>query len=75
MPATIIPLRRSLWSKLAARLECLHLRWLIHHAERDLAHHQEEFERASKHLPRQIQLDHDHIQSLTKKLVRALRNT
>jgi hypothetical protein len=73
--AVIAPLRRSLRSKLAARLRCLRLRWLISHAERDLAHHQEEFERASKHLPRQIALDRDHINRLTIELMQALRNT
>lgn len=75
MSAVIIPLRRSIKSKLVARLQCLRLRWLIRHAEHDLEHHQAEFEHASKHLPKQIQLDRDHINSLTIELIRAERNT
>jgi hypothetical protein len=74
MPAVIIPLRRSLWSKLRARLNCAYTRWLIVHAEQDLARQQAEFEHASKHLPAQIKVTQAHIHALTVQLTRELRN-
>lgn len=73
--AVITPTRRSLVSRLRARIECARIRWLIQHAERDLADPQREFEHASKHLPKQIALDRDHISRLTIELMQAVRNT
>ena len=75
MSAVIIPLRRTIRSKLAARLRCWHLRFLIRHAERDMAGHQNELDYATTHLPRQIAVDRDHINRLTIELMQAVRNT
>lgn len=71
----VIPTRRPLTGRLVAMARCAYLRWLIRCAEQDLAHHQAEFERASRHLPEQIKEDRKHIDALTRRLVREDRNT
>lgn len=75
MAAVITPTRRPLLTKLRARVRCVYLRWLIRHAEHDLARHKAEFEHASKHLPAQMKVDRDHIAALTAELIREERNT
>lgn len=70
----ITPTRRSLVVRLMARLRVVYLRWLVRHAESDLAHHKALFDHASKHLPAQMRVDQQHIDSLTLQLTRALRD-
>jgi hypothetical protein len=65
--------RRPLRMRFKARIMAAYYRWLIKHAERDLARHQAEFEHASKHLPAQIKVDREHIHTLTLQLTRAIR--
>lgn len=71
----VFPTRRPLLGRLVARLRCAYTRWLIRCAEHDMARHRAEFEHASRHLPRQIDLDRKHIDTLTRRLVREDRDT
>lgn len=73
--ASVIHTRRPLLGRLRARLSCAYTRWLIRCAEHDMARHVAEFEHASKHLPKQIALDRQHIAALTGRLIREDRNT
>ncbi len=71
MSAVLIPTRRPILGRLAARWRCAKLRWLIRHAESDLKQHQREFDHASRHLPQQIAHDRAYIATLVKQLTRA----
>lgn len=71
----VLPTRRPLVGRAAARLRCIYTRWLIRCAENDLAQHKAEFEHASQHLPEQIKADRAHIDALTKRLIQEDRNT
>jgi len=66
--AVLTPTRRPVLGRFAARWRCVKLRWLIRHAEKDLAQHQREFEHASRHLPAQIAHDRAYIAALAKQL-------
>jgi hypothetical protein len=70
----IVHTRRPLLGRLKARLHCAYIRWVIRCAEQDMARHKAEFEHASRHLPKQIELDRKHIASLTARLIKEDRN-
>lgn len=70
MSAFILPTRRSLRTRLGARLRASYLRWRIWHAELDMAQHEAERKHALEHLPKQIALDKAFIDGLTRDLAR-----
>jgi hypothetical protein len=70
MSAVITRTRRPISGRIAARFRSIYLRWLIRHAEKDLAQHQAEFDAASRTLPAQIKADKEHIAALTRRLTK-----
>jgi hypothetical protein len=71
MSAVLTPTRRPLLGRIRARIRAAYLRWLIRHADKDLARQRAEFEHVSQHGPRQIKHTADYIAALGRKLHRA----
>lgn len=71
MAAVLTPTRRSLYRRLRASVRCVYLRWLLKHAEGDLAHERAELQRALDHWPSQIDRTNAYVDALTRRLTRA----
>lgn len=72
--ALVIRTRRPWLGRLKAAAACAYLRWRIRCAEEDAKQHKAELQHAIEHLPKQIELDRQHIETLTKRLIKEDRN-